>query len=589
MEKQFFEDVFGDNQDNKLIWTLSNKQSHWFTDINEIAEFVEKNKNDIFYGLGTTKKVKTKYERATIDDISGILMLNLDIDIKHPMAHKKNNLPETMDQAIEIANKFLTPTYLIDSGHGLHALYKLTDEYKMDDKAFIISLFHYFQKVHRDAFPQYDLDYTHDLARVLRCPGSLNMKDPKNPVECKIISYDPDSNYWLSQIQDAIEYDPDYKPETPASASTSSTSTSTGQKPKYTQQVGNIDTKSWSTKQFNAWFDDQGLVIDKTAKIDGDMWMELASADPNFIPTYNHTTKKKRTPDDLLDTSDPLTDGDISGHDMSLANICAKYNLPDQKIVDLMIMHRNKYGINLDKLNRKDYFARTLINASIHKQINTIIKKKSKNQPISKNESETIRIYLSELLKCSINRLIRYPKDPNPQFELELTDLPGKTIKLGNFSEGILNQRNFRSKIGAVGLNLPILLKQHEWETNVIPKLQSLTINGIAPTTATYQGQIEDWTTEFFSTYDMLDDLPAYILDGRLGQPFMHNNQIHFKMELLQNFIRTFKNHMIDFNFFTSIIAYGFSQVKLPCKNGIQIQFWAAPPNFFIPDVKQKP
>ena len=578
MLKQFYTDMFPQDDSNKLIWTLSDKRSHWFKDIDKMMVFIKDNPHNIFYGLGVTKKKKTKYERALITEISSIRYFHLDIDIKSDVAHKKDNLPATIEEARAIAHHILEPTYLINSGHGLHALFALDEHYQIDDLEYITALIQQFQEAHRKAFPQYDLDYTHDITRILRCPGSINSKDPDNQVDCEIIEYNKDAYYMIEMIDDAIEFDPDKVDSPPAANTTTKSGTKNA---KYTAMNGNINTKGWSTRDYVKWFNDQGLVIDKTASIDADIWIDLASADPSFVKAYNHEFDKVTKSNNPAAPDVKKKEIDTNKYDMTLANIGAKYGLPDQTIVDLLIMHRRKYGVNLAKLNRKDYFARTLIKCGILRSIGLIAKKKSQNKSVSKNDLHTVRVYLENVLKCAIGQVIRYGKDPNPQFELVLDDLPGKTIKLGSFSEGILNQRNFRAKIGAMGVTMPLAVKQPKWEGDIIPNLQLLTIEGIVPSTATYEGQIKEWVTEYLITKTITEDLPAFIEDDSMGQPFYHDERVYFQLENLQTWIRTSKNHNTDFSFVTSMIGYGFLQENITNKNKIKVRLWATPKNFF--------
>lgn len=569
----FFNTIFGeDNQDNKLIWTLKDKKSHWFTDIGKMIEFVENNPEDIYYGLGTTGKKKGPYERVTIEEVSTINMINLDIDIKSDVAHKKQNLPATMEEAIAIAKKFLTPTYLIDSGHGLHALFAVTDIDLVKNKNLTISLFQQFQEAHRAAFPHYDIDYTYDLARVLRCPGSINCKDPNSKVPCTILEHNPEATYWVSEIQDAIDFNP---VASTAGTATVASGTGTG-KSKYPSAASSVDTKGWSTRDFVNWFDEQGLVLNPHASIDGDLWMDLTSADPYFTKAYNHEYEDKDEEGNVVKSK-----RDMNSYDMSLANIGARYGLPDQKIVDLLVMHRNKYQVNMDKLKRKDYFARTLIQSGLYKKINVITKKKAINQPITPTDQDAVRLYLEKVLKCGIQKVFRFGKDPNPQFELELTDLPGKTIKLGSFAEGIVNQKNFRAKIGAVGVTMPAAQTVFKWESDIIPKLQMITIDGTVPVTSTYEGQIQVWLTEYLVEKTVLESIDLYLKEMQIEQPFMNGDRVHFKLEALQNWIRNTKNHITDFSFITTMIFCGFTQTTIKTKDNIRIQLWMAPVGFY--------
>lgn len=585
MITEYFNDLFPDPDLYKLLWTLSGKRSFWFKDNAKMIEFISQNQTDVFYGLGMAENKPAKdpiKHRLLTNEITAIKVLNLDIDVQHKIAHKNNeNLPKSIDEARKIANHFLEPTWLIDSGHGLHAIYVLSDLYKIktdEDRNKIIALSQAFQDAHRKAFPEYDIDFTADIARVLRCPGSVNCKDPQDKVPCKIVEHS-DERYWIEEIEDAIEFDYEaYK----AAQKTSQAQSKTTYHASGTQT--NINTAAWTTRDFNKWFDDAGLAINPDAEIDGDTWMELDSFDPRFSNVFHHRIKKKDRKGKELDAFKT----DINGYDLDLANIASRMDLPDQQIVDLMIHHRRYHKVNTEKIchERRDYYARTLLKAGVSKSIKQIEKKRERGEHASVEHSRpTLLSYLSDKLQCGIQRVIRYNKDPNPVFELELVDKPGKTIKLGTFDAGIMNQRAFRSKIGAIGVKMPVPIKSAEWDEDIIPKIQAITEDGFTPDTSTYEGQVDTWIPEYFEETTITETFEDFLDHGDTKQPFAQDNRIYFKLEPLQDWIKNNRNHMVDFSFVTTMISVGFTQEKIPIK-GVQHRFWATPPNFYIEAAK---
>jgi hypothetical protein len=576
MIQEYFNDLFPDQGLYKLLWTLSGKRSFWFQDNAKMIEFISQNPKDIFYGLGMAEKkpnAAAHKRRLTINDITAIKVLNLDIDVQDEIAHKNNEkLPKSIDEARKIANHFIEPTWLIDSGHGLHAIYVLSELYEIrsdEDRNKIVALSQAFQEAHRAAFPEYKIDFTADIARVLRCPESVNCKNPEEPISCEIIEHGADQ-YWIEEIEDAIEFNYEtYKANQEATTSLAKKSYHAS------NNQTSTNTATWTTKDFNKWFDDAGLVIDKDAEIDGDIWMELDSFDSRFSNVFHHRIKKRDTKGKELNEYKT----DINGYDLDLANIAARMDLPDQQILDLMIHHRRYHGTNTEKIchERRDYYARTLLKAGVNKSITQL----DKNGKSTEHSRATLLSYLSDKLQCGIQRIIRFNKDPNPVFELELVDKPGKTIKLGTFDAGIMNQRAFRGKIGAVGIKMPRPMKAGEWEEDIIPKIQAVTEDGFTPETATYEGQVSAWIPEYFEETTVVESFDEFLNHNDTKQPFIQDGQIYFKAEPLIDWIKNNRNHIADFSFLTTMIAVGFIEKKILIK-GVKHSFWTTPPNFYI-------
>ena len=96
----------------------------------------------------------------------------------------------TLDAAIQTAGTVLPPTMLVASGGGVHPYYVLEHPFVLgtvEDRERAARLVQGFQaRLRREAQERFGagLDSTHDLARVLRPPGSVNGKGEKpRPVE----------------------------------------------------------------------------------------------------------------------------------------------------------------------------------------------------------------------------------------------------------------------------------------------------------------------------------------------------------------------------------------------------------------------
>lgn len=112
----------------------------------------------------------------------------IDIDIKGPN-HDATNLPETIEEALVLLEAFpLPPTYVIFTGGGLHAYWLLNKPLLIDndmERQRAKRINSNIQKVIRKEAGKSGLivDNTADLARMLRLPGTINLKNEPIAVE----------------------------------------------------------------------------------------------------------------------------------------------------------------------------------------------------------------------------------------------------------------------------------------------------------------------------------------------------------------------------------------------------------------------
>lgn len=178
---RFLETLYGDAPGWLTLWTRQNKATHWYKDRDKAAQkaLALAATMDVYFGVGLRKKRTAG--RGENSDVGIIPGLWVDIDIAGP-AHKETNLPPTRDAAIEFLQTFpLQPSILVDSGHGLHGYWLFREPWEFDDdmeREQAADLLERFQGTLRDRARAngWKLDSTHDLARVLRLPGTLNHK-----------------------------------------------------------------------------------------------------------------------------------------------------------------------------------------------------------------------------------------------------------------------------------------------------------------------------------------------------------------------------------------------------------------------------
>jgi P4 family phage/plasmid primase-like protien len=148
-------------------------------------------------------------------DVSHYVAAWVDVDF----AGAEPGVRKQFDECVEDLTKIgLEPSYVIESGHGLHGYWLFDMPYEVKDaKPVVCGLQDYFKIA----------DAVHDPRRVLRLPGTANLKNPKHPAWCSIASINP-KRYSVLDFKDfAIEpkageeekEDADLKANTPRTVS----------------------------------------------------------------------------------------------------------------------------------------------------------------------------------------------------------------------------------------------------------------------------------------------------------------------------------------------------------------------------------
>jgi len=193
--RPFLEALFAGKPDDLyvLLWTLPEKQSHWFRKVDDAVQFAESpHKHDLYVAVGLSGRDYGATHRCLSGEVAGMVGVWADIDLKSD-AHQKAALPATVEEALDLLPKQLPPTFLVRTGNGLHAWWLFreplifeTDEERRDAASLVCR----WQTLLRlnAAARGWAFDRLSDLARVLRIPGTQNCKDPRNPKPVSIYS-----------------------------------------------------------------------------------------------------------------------------------------------------------------------------------------------------------------------------------------------------------------------------------------------------------------------------------------------------------------------------------------------------------------
>jgi hypothetical protein len=164
---------------------------------------------NIYFSPGICSQPKDS--KLSDPDIVGIPALWADVDIFHP-AHAAKNLPRTVDEAMTLVPDCLPPSIVVHSGHGLQFWWLLRECWMFDtpeEKQRAQDILTRLQGLIRQRAQAsgWHLDSTQDICRVMRLPGTVNVKIPSEPVLAMVmehseIRYNPDD---IDAVLPAVE------------------------------------------------------------------------------------------------------------------------------------------------------------------------------------------------------------------------------------------------------------------------------------------------------------------------------------------------------------------------------------------------
>ncbi len=136
---------------------------------------------DVYFGVCPYTSISNG-SRGTADQAGAMVGVWLDVDVRHPDAHKAENIPETREQAFDLIYEMpMKPTAVVSSGYGLQAWWLFEQPWILTNAADRIEAgmtsAGWVARANKVAAKHgWRLDPVGDLARVLRLPGTWNRK-----------------------------------------------------------------------------------------------------------------------------------------------------------------------------------------------------------------------------------------------------------------------------------------------------------------------------------------------------------------------------------------------------------------------------
>jgi P4 family phage/plasmid primase-like protien len=164
-------------------------------------------RQNLYYGLATRKEMLSEYQRGTNKDVSYLPGAWVEVDIKGG-THASENLP-SMEQYKMIQDTIgIEPSIVIFSGGGLHVYFLFDEPVRVQfdhERESAQRFLKRFQGMFIGLAKSQGLhiDNTSDIARVLRVPGTFNLKGERKAV--KTLKMNPEARYSLKELKETIE------------------------------------------------------------------------------------------------------------------------------------------------------------------------------------------------------------------------------------------------------------------------------------------------------------------------------------------------------------------------------------------------
>jgi energy-coupling factor transporter ATP-binding protein EcfA2 len=127
----------------------------------------------------------------------------VDIDCKAEYRKQKTLFRSKFEALDHIERMNLGESIIVDTGNGLHIYWLFDQPIELNEKNTGI-----IENLMKSLANMLGGDSTHDVSRVLRMPGTLNVKDKSNPLNCMVISENSHKRYSLDDIQSIISEHP---------------------------------------------------------------------------------------------------------------------------------------------------------------------------------------------------------------------------------------------------------------------------------------------------------------------------------------------------------------------------------------------
>ncbi len=404
---------------------------------------------NVYFGVGLRRSKLSDGQRGSSADVGALPGLWADFDVKPGAFATKGEIATWLDTLP------LKPTVTVDSGSGLHAywLFKELWTFDADEQEYAAALEKGWQRFLKSRIGARHMDATHDLARVLRVPGTWNRKGKKaTPVS---VLWDEGPRYNPSDFDEWQDWSETGVREAP-----------------------------------------MDFVVRPGAQPPVEKFQLLARNDNLFTPAWNETAKN-------------LKDHTPSGYAMRLANLAAQAGWTNQEICDLLVAFRERRP--RENTKGRGWYAVTIAKArAAVPESNETVRRMEES-----DETDEKMACLSSLLGFRVLRLVKHrAMDPSGyltpawyvvETEAGRVDVPdAETLQSLSKMRAIIFDR----------LDRNIKVKVKEWPA-VLDAMLAVMVTEDAPQESTEYEELRAMLYEYTRNKGTCDD-PMRVHEGEL-------------------------------------------------------------------------
>lgn len=489
-----------------VVWvkTAEAKRTHYALTPDGAARDAELATGDVYAGIGFAPKGASRSigprNRPSKSQIVGIAGLWADFDVNGGPEGKTGAAPNR-EAAVELAHALLPPTMLVDSGYGVQA-YWLFDEPWLFGSVAERSGAQELEAKWLAALGRrvdWKLDAVHDPSRVLRVPGTFNLKGGlKAPVRI-------------------VELDDDDAPRYSIEA--------------FSPHVEHVQLTLGSVANGNGAAPADEILVDVRADAEPpfEKFEALIEADELFASAWN----RKRNDDRSGSWS-------ASEWDMALCDRGVRARWNDQELTDLMVSARRKHN---DGLKRPDYYARTIARARA--TIDLTEREARREEAIAEleappvtaadNDPEHVIELFEQVVGVPLERFVQYGRDPDEGgvFELVLAgQFAGQRIRLGD-AKTLFDPLRVRERVATVTAITMPRIKADRWDKVVERLLHVRELHESEHETAI--GVLRGWLRVYVASNEGGDRTEAI----RHGWPHVHEGKLYVREEAFRAFVKS--------------------------------------------------
>lgn len=462
---------------------------------------------DVYAGVGyapaNAHKSLGSRRRPSKSQVAGIVGLWCDVDVNGGPEDKRGAAP-SREVALELVKRApLAPSMLVDSGYGLQPYWLLSEPWIFggaEERAGACELaakwYEVLRAIARDLDAGFGIDGTADISRVLRVPGTFNLKGglraPVELLEMVEVRYDlEDFAPHVAEVQLSLSHSLGVNGATPA--------------------------------------DDITIDVRADAKPPFEKFSALSEVDELFASAWSRSRHDDRS-----------EKWSASEWDMALCDRAVRAQWTDQELTDLMVAARQKHG---DDLKRPDYYARTI--ARVRATVDLDVANARREEAIAElvappvsaddHDPEHVLSLFEQVVGVPLSKFVQYGRDPDEGgvFELVLAGVfSGQTVRIGD-AEQLLNPLKVRARVATVTAVLPPPVKREDWDKVVERLLRVRDLHESANESSV--GVLNGWLRSYLASTEGGERTEAL----RHGYPHVHEGKLYVSREHFQSYVRT--------------------------------------------------